>query len=175
MTLAQKGTQALEFASRGWPVFPLIENSKEPKIIHGFKDATIDEYKIRCWWNKFPDANIGIATGQQSGLFVVDIDKKNGVDGNQAADEFRLAVIAEVLNFEMWRNDFDRDEFNRKEAGLNLLGLATDAESDNRVYIMFSCADQQKVYDFMSSDNTKQAISDSGVIGEPNMTWWRVP
>ena len=90
MTLAQKGTQALEFASRGWPVFPLIENSKEPKTIHGFKDATVDEYTIRCWWSKFPDANIGIATGQQSGLFVVDIDKKNGVDGNQAADEFRL-------------------------------------------------------------------------------------
>ncbi len=92
-----------------------------------------------------------------------------------ATDEYRLAVTAEVLNYEMWKGDFDRDEFNREEAGLNLIGLATDSENDNLVYILFSCADQQKVYDFMSSEDTKRAISDSGVIGEPNMTWWREP
>jgi hypothetical protein len=47
-------------------------------VRHGSKDATTDEATIRAWWSKFPDANIAIATGKQSGLVVVDIDGPDG-------------------------------------------------------------------------------------------------
>lgn len=81
---------ALEYAARGIPVFPLHEPTgddmcscgsrcgknagKHPRTRHGSKDATTDENTIRRWWNKFPNANIGFATGKPSGLLVIDID-----------------------------------------------------------------------------------------------------
>lgn len=43
-------------------------------IAHGAYDATTDETIIRAWWNEWPKANIGIATGSQSNLFVCDAD-----------------------------------------------------------------------------------------------------
>ena len=39
--------QALDYARRGWPVFPCRDGSKEPATRHGFKDATTDPGTIR--------------------------------------------------------------------------------------------------------------------------------
>jgi hypothetical protein len=92
-------TQALHYASAlGWRVFPLhtpIDEGvcscgkadcqsigKHPRTPRGLKDATTDPEQIKRWWQKWPDANIGIATGAASGFFVVDIDPKNdGLSG----------------------------------------------------------------------------------------------
>lgn len=73
---------ALEYAARGWRVFPLRPGSKEPLgrlVKHGCKDATTDPATIRRWWRAEPRANIGIATG--AGLHVVDPDVKDGKAG----------------------------------------------------------------------------------------------
>src|SRR5689334_19897375 len=88
--LGPLGEAALEYAHRGWHVFPLHQNGhvdkegqpddKAPATRHGFKDASVDERQIRTWWRDNPDANIGIACGK-SNLVVVDIDRKKGVDG----------------------------------------------------------------------------------------------
>ena len=83
---------ALRYAAKGWRVFPVHTThsnacscgnaecrspAKHPLTPNGVKDATCDPAQIRTWWEEyFPDANIGIATGQ--GLLVVDIDPKNG-------------------------------------------------------------------------------------------------
>lgn len=69
---------ALEYASRGWAVFPCVPGQKNPLTEHGFKDATTDEEQIREWWGQWPTANIGIATGERSSLWVLDIDPRNG-------------------------------------------------------------------------------------------------
>lgn len=75
---------ALEYAARGWAVFPLAPGHKEPLIPReeggkGFKDATTDTKMIREWWAKYPTAGIGIATGEVSGgLLVIDLDNKKG-------------------------------------------------------------------------------------------------
>jgi putative DNA primase/helicase len=42
------------------------------------KGASSDGSKIRGWWAKWPDANIGVATGPGSGIFVLDVDGKQG-------------------------------------------------------------------------------------------------
>jgi hypothetical protein len=75
---------ALDYASYGWPVFPLGARSKVPAIPKdkggkGFKDAHTDEERIRKYWRKNPDHNIGLATGH--GFDVIDIDTKDS-DGN---------------------------------------------------------------------------------------------
>lgn len=84
---------ALRNAERGWPVLPLhtvadgrcscgnVEcesPSKHPRTAHGVKDAVTHEAQIRNWWERWPNANIGIATGAKSGLVVVDVDGPKG-------------------------------------------------------------------------------------------------
>ena len=46
----------------------------------GCLDATTDKGLIRSWWMQQRDANIGIATGQKSGIVVVDIDQGKGAN-----------------------------------------------------------------------------------------------
>ena len=81
---------ALEYARRGWRVFPLA--GKTPlKGSHGFEDASTDKTVIRSWWNENPAYNIGIATGRSSGgLVVIDLDRKNGKDGYRTLAEWQI-------------------------------------------------------------------------------------
>ena len=75
---------ALGYAIRGWKVFPLQPNTKIPfPGTRGVKDATDAEDTIRSWWTVHPDATIGLACGEPSGVWVVDVDvgHKAGVDG----------------------------------------------------------------------------------------------
>jgi hypothetical protein len=65
---------ALALAQRGLCVFPCRERDKLPATAHGCKDATTDLKTIREWWDLLPNANIAIATGPASGIFVLDID-----------------------------------------------------------------------------------------------------
>lgn len=93
---------ALHYASLGWGVFPAhtikagvcscsnpdcTSPGKHPRTKNGLKDATIDRYTIMKWWNKFPDANIAIRTGKESGIVVLDIDtKQNGFESLEALE-----------------------------------------------------------------------------------------
>jgi putative DNA primase/helicase len=52
---------------------------KHPRTPHGVKDATTSKAQIKAWWTKWPDANIGIATGHRSGIFVLDVDGEIGM------------------------------------------------------------------------------------------------
>lgn len=36
--------------------------------------------QISSWWERWPDANIGVATGAESGIWVLDLDNKRSVD-----------------------------------------------------------------------------------------------
>lgn len=66
---------ALWYAERGYPVFPCSPNSKIPFAgTSGCKEATTSIEQITSWWTRWPDANVAMATGSTSGLYVVDID-----------------------------------------------------------------------------------------------------
>ena len=52
---------ALEYASEGLRVFPLLPGSKAPATANGVKDATTDIHAITRWWTDMPDAGIGLA------------------------------------------------------------------------------------------------------------------
>jgi hypothetical protein len=71
---------AVAYAARGWAVLPIRGGNKAPLTPNGVKDATTEPSTIRTWWANWPDANVGIATGQASGLAVVDVDPRNGGD-----------------------------------------------------------------------------------------------
>lgn len=59
---------------------------KHPRTEHGHKEATIDTATIRRWWERWPDANIGLATGGPGRVVVLDVDPKGfaTLDGIEA-------------------------------------------------------------------------------------------
>ena len=75
--------EARDYAIGGWAVLPL--KGKIPLTEHGVNDASSDLDTITSWWEKWPDANVGVATGTASGIFVVDIDPRNGGDTSWSA------------------------------------------------------------------------------------------
>jgi hypothetical protein len=85
--------RALRYARFGWRVFPLhaptgagcscgksdcTSVGKHPRTTRGVHDATTDDARIAAWWRQWPDASIGIATG--NGLAVLDVDPRHGGD-----------------------------------------------------------------------------------------------
>lgn len=75
---------ALHYAEMGLAVFPLACRDKVPAVVGGCKVATTKRTTIERWWDKNPQYNIGIATGNKSsGLVVIDldVDKNKGIDG----------------------------------------------------------------------------------------------
>jgi putative DNA primase/helicase len=86
---------ALQYAAKGWHVFPLHtirggkcgcgagacdSPGKHPMVSGGVYAATTDEDQIRVWWARWPEANIGVATGMVSRFIVLDVDVKGGGD-----------------------------------------------------------------------------------------------
>lgn len=67
-------TAALEYAARGWRVLPVRPRSKLPAIERWPERATCDPERIEPYWRAHPDHNVGIATGPESGLLVLDVD-----------------------------------------------------------------------------------------------------
>lgn len=76
-----KPEAALDYAKLGLPVFPC--KGKRPLVEYGFKAATTDPETISGWWKKWPNANIGMPTGEVSGIVGLDVDVKNGLDGDE--------------------------------------------------------------------------------------------
>ncbi len=91
---------AQTLANRGWPLLPLhtIRTSghcscskpickkpgKHPRTPNGLKDASCDSSLIARWWNS-GDSNIGIVTGPESGLLILDVDYRH--DGHTSLEE----------------------------------------------------------------------------------------
>lgn len=88
---------ALWYAEQGLRIFPLSPASKIPfKGTRGCLDATTDAAVLREWWDRHPDANVGLATGHL--VDVVDIDGLEGqVSRAEHADAFdALTVLGTV-------------------------------------------------------------------------------
>ena len=62
----------LSLAKR-FPIFPCAQ-TKKPLVASGFHAATQDPAQIRAWWRQWPDALVGVPTGQGTQLVVVDYD-----------------------------------------------------------------------------------------------------
>lgn len=77
------GAVAYACSQLGFKVFPLIPDTKRPAVKDWKTLATSDMETIRDWWSggEFTGYPVGIATGPGSGIFVVDIDTKHGING----------------------------------------------------------------------------------------------
>ncbi len=85
---------AHHYVAQGWPVFPcrshveehvdeatgeiITLGEKTPLTPNGFKGATRFPRIIERWWSDWPDAAVGLPTGEKTGFFALDIDNKPG-------------------------------------------------------------------------------------------------
>ncbi len=88
---------ALAYAVRGWQVLPLwwpastgdcacglpdcdsVGKHPIPRLVpHGLLDASSQVHAVGEWWWSVPHANVGIRTGAESGLVVLDVDGEVG-------------------------------------------------------------------------------------------------
>ena len=97
---------ALLYANLGWPVLPLwwpttdgtcscrggascANPGKHPLaglVPHGLKDASTDHGVLEDWWTRYPEANVGLATGW--GFDAIDFDIHSDPPGIQAFSDF---------------------------------------------------------------------------------------
>jgi putative DNA primase/helicase len=76
---------ALRYAQQGYRVFPCYPNTKTPAISDNLNQATTDPALIDKWWGRWPDANIAVIPPR--GLTIIDIDTKNGAEGDKQWQE----------------------------------------------------------------------------------------
>jgi hypothetical protein len=86
---------ALRYAARGWPIFPVHSPlddgrcscgrscdspAKHPRTQRGLIDASTDPATVTGWWQRWPQANVGLRTGNRAGVIVLDVDPRHGGD-----------------------------------------------------------------------------------------------
>jgi Bifunctional DNA primase/polymerase, N-terminal len=72
---------ALDYAARGFAVFPCKFRTKEPAgriAPHGCNSATTNPETIRRWFGGTVRYNLAIRTGWASGVWVLDVDDRHG-------------------------------------------------------------------------------------------------
>jgi hypothetical protein len=79
-------TAVMAYVARKLAVFPVIPGQKDPEVPKGFRAASISQADVESWWSANANSNIGIATGDVSGIVVIDIDVGEGKRGAESLD-----------------------------------------------------------------------------------------
>lgn len=113
ITALPRSEAALRYASLGWPVFPCwwpledgscacgsvtcSSSGKHPlgKLTpQGVKEASTDSAVVAQWWQQYPEANVGLATGGE--LVVLDLDGPEAL-ASIADREQQLGALPDTL------------------------------------------------------------------------------
>lgn len=86
---------ATDLVSLGFSVIPLKAGSKLPLVKAWQRLANSELETITHWARQWPDANIGVATGDASGVCVIDLDVKDDRNGIKTIEA--LAKKGKVL------------------------------------------------------------------------------
>lgn len=129
------------------PIFPVngdvnSKKYKTPLTPNGFYDATTAEDKITSWWNENNTAMIGLATGEASGICVIDIDVKKGIDGFKSIEKLEETLSKLPETFETRTPSNGAHKYYRIPDGISIpctqnQKLALDLRSDGG-YVIYA-------------------------------------
>ncbi len=142
------GKAAEWYGQRSYPVFPLHSAEgercscgspacetpgKHPRIVQWPENATTRPGVIRIWWARWPEANIGLVTGEASRLVVLDVDPRHG--GHVAIDELEhrfgpLPATVEAQTGSGGRHLLFKHPGQRIPNSAGLLGPGLDVRGD---------------------------------------------
>jgi len=72
---------SLWYQKAGYSVIPVRQNKKPYlKEWKPYQTKKANQDQIQSWWQRWPNANVAIVTGKISGIDVVDVDSKAGMD-----------------------------------------------------------------------------------------------
>jgi hypothetical protein len=71
---------ALHYEKMGFCVIPVKPNKKPYVKWEKYQTEKATDTQLQEWWQKWPGANVGVVTGEISGIMVVDADSKAGFD-----------------------------------------------------------------------------------------------
>lgn len=86
----------------------------------------------------------------------------------QHANE-NLTIHLKVKDFATWRSGYDQHEKSRVAAGITNGRVFRNADDANDVVILQDVADVTKARSWLSSDDMKATMQNSGVVGSPNI------
>ena len=73
--------EALWILREGFPVIPVERHSKKPLVRwQPYQQRLQTEQEVKNWWERWPDANIGMPTGSLSRLVVLDCDSPDALE-----------------------------------------------------------------------------------------------
>jgi putative DNA primase/helicase len=149
---------ALAYAARGWRVLPVHcprflaggavacscdrgecdSVGKHPIIAGWTAKATTDADVIRGWWQEWPDANVGILTGPESRIVVLDVDLRNGgfeALGRLCDEHGQLPETFEVFSGGGGRHCYFKHPGRRVPSRANALGPGLDVKGDGGLVV----------------------------------------
>jgi hypothetical protein len=92
---------AADFLARGWSVLPVRAHDKRPLIAwEPLQTVRPSENDVFEWFERWPDANIGILTGEISNIVVVDVDPKHGGDHSIERLQQRFGLLPPTVESE---------------------------------------------------------------------------
>lgn len=144
---------AFDLAKAGIKVFPVTPD-KHP-LVKWKTEATVSPAKIRRLWRKWPDAMPAFATGDESGIDVLDLDRKDGKDGFKALA--RLGIDPAGLSWVIvetasggWHLYFARKPGLRCSVGQEKDGLAgVDVRADRGFVVAPGAVNAKGRYSFL--------------------------
>ena len=153
---------ALRMAEKGIPVFPCGKN-KAPLVATGLYAATCSATQIEAWWRQWPDACYGIPTGSETGFFLLDVDVKPGIDGNDALHELEIRHGKLPDTFEVLTPSGGRHLYFRQPEGVRVknstgaLGPGLDVRGDGGYGIGPGSKPNGRAYEVEASSTQKMA------------------
>lgn len=92
-----------ELIKRGFNVIPIKPKSKEPALDSWkeFQYRRVTDSEIGAWWGMYPQLGVAVVTGSISGVFVLDVDTKNGgsVDGREIPETLTARTPSGGLHY----------------------------------------------------------------------------
>ncbi len=89
---------ALDYLRLGWSVVPLRPRGKAPVIAwEEYQHRLATPAEVEAWFRRWPFANIGIVTGQVSGIVVLDVDPHHGGEDSLNAWARRYGPLPETV------------------------------------------------------------------------------
>jgi hypothetical protein len=116
---------ALQYRRYHWSVIPIRAYEKRPLIKwQEYQQRLATEDEIKAWYQRWPEANIGIVTGAVSGLVVLDIDPGHG--GQQSLAQWEQTHDPLPMSVEASTGGGGRHLYFRHPGGVihNRAGLA---------------------------------------------------
>ena len=165
MPLPSIADAAIKLATKGFRVFPLRENAKEPLLPADWRSiATCDRQHVINWWfdqetlYSFP-YNIGVAMGQ--GLIAIDVDVKGASNGEETLTQLQIdagATLPSTLTVSTpsgGRHHYFKTPKSFRNSGRNL-GPGIDVRSDGGYVVGWGSDIDRKAYELADGSSLNQ-------------------